>query len=41
VKTVDKISKGKSNLENALASQIVVLENLVWGLTHKAKTMVV
>jgi len=41
VKTVDTISKGKSNLENVLASKNCVFGNLVWVLTHKAKTIVV
>ena len=39
VKTVDLISKGKSNFENVLASQFFFLENLVWVLIHKARTV--
>jgi len=40
VKTVDKLSKGKSNFETVLASQNCVLENMDWVLIHKARKVV-
>ena len=35
VETVDKLSKGKSNFENVLASQSCFLERLVWVSIHR------
>ena len=40
VKTVDKLSKGKSHFEIVLASQNCVLGNLDWGLIHRARRVV-
>jgi len=40
VKTVDKISKGKSNFKTVLASQNCVLGNLDWDLIHRARKVV-